>query len=98
MTIITIYERQNGVIGLAKDYKSAIMLLANSGWLSDWTEINTNDEREWACLKDSLGDEWLVSILAWSIEDFNDFWDWDFYLAENEVYDYEEGKPVPLFK
>lgn len=77
MNIIIIHEDNHGVLGVAKDYDSAINCLLQNHWLSADTEI-LNSIEEWVSLKE-LGLD-IGTIRKWDIEAFNDFFDGNFYL------------------
>ena len=77
MNIIIIREDNHGVIGVAKDYDSAINFLVQNQWLTTDIEV-LNSIEEWTSLKE-LGLD-IETIRSWDIEAFNDFFDGTFYL------------------
>lgn len=91
MTVIEIYEKNHGLIGIAKDYKSALFYLYNNKWMTGSTEVWTGEytNLEYRRLDEVLGEDWFEKILKWDIENFNDYWDGSltFVLMEMEVYD-----------
>lgn len=77
MKVILIHEDNHGIIGVAKDYKSAIDCLIQNQWLHNKTEV-LNSLEEWTTLEE-LGLD-IETIKKWDIEAFNDFFDGIFYL------------------
>ena len=77
MNIIIIHEDNHGVLGVAKDYDSAINCLVQNQWLT--TDIKVlNSIEEFVSLKE-LGLD-IEAIRSWDIETFNDFFEGIFYL------------------
>ena len=89
MKVIQISEDNHGFIGIAKDYKSALIFLYNNGWLAGSTEvcIGVYANPEWSRLDEALGKNWFEKMLRWDIENFNDYWDGSFVLNEVEIYE-----------
>ena len=85
MTVIQISEDNHGLIGIAKDYKSAIDFLFNNHWIEDSTEIWAGDFY-YQRLDEALGEDWLDKMTSWDVENFNDFWENSFLLTKTEVY------------
>lgn len=77
MNVIIIHEDNHGVIGVAKDYESAINFLLQEHWLTVNIEV-LNSIEEWTTLKE-LGLD-IGTIKKWDIEAFNDFFEGIFYL------------------
>ena len=77
MNIIIIHEDNHGVLGVAKDYDSAIDFLVQNKWLTTDTEV-LNSIEELVPLKE-LGLD-IETIRSWDTEAFNDFFDGIFYL------------------
>ena len=77
MNIIIIHEDNHGVLGVAKDYDSAIDFLVQNKWLTTDTEV-LNSTEELVPLKE-LGRD-IETIRSWDTEAFNDFFDGIFYL------------------
>lgn len=77
MKVIIIHEDNHGVIGVAKDYESAINCLLQNQWLNNEIEV-LNSIEEWTTLKE-LGLD-IGTIKKWDIEAFNDFFAGIFYL------------------
>ena len=83
MTVIVIYEDNHGMIGIAKDYESAINFLLQNHWLDSEFEI-MDENYKWVALKDlnvSIGD-----IRQMDIDKFNKFFDGYFYLDIDTVW------------
>lgn len=83
MTVIVIYEDNHGMIGIAKDYESAINFLLQNHWLDSEFEI-MDENYKWVALKDlnvSIGD-----IRQMDIDKFNEFFDGCFYLDIDTVW------------
>lgn len=85
MTVIQIHEDNHGLIGIAKDYKSALDFLVNNHWIEDSTEVWVGPA-EWARLDEVRGKDWFDKMVNWGIENFNEYWDGSFMLIETEVY------------
>ena len=77
MNIIIIHKDNHGVLGVAKDYDSAINFLIESQWLTTDVAV-LNSIRELVPLKE-LGLD-IETIRSWGIEAFNNFFDGIFYL------------------
>lgn len=87
MKVVTIEEANHGQIGIASNYKNAIYFLVNKKWLNELTEVYDSDFQDTTLLLDLLGEEWLITILNWTLEKFNEFFDGCFYLNEVSVYE-----------
>ena len=85
MTVIQIHEDNHGLIGIAKDYKSALLFLTNNNWIEDSTEVWVGPS-EWARLDEVRGKDWFDKMCSWGIKNFNEYWDGSFMLIETEVY------------
>ena len=72
MNIIIIHDDNHGVIGVAKDYDSAINFLVQDQWLTTDIEV-LNSIEELVSLKE-LGLD-IETIRSWDIEAFNDFFE-----------------------
>ena len=77
MNIVIIHEDNHGVLGVAKDYDSAIDFLVQNQWLTTDVEV-LNSIEEFVPIKE-LGLD-IETIRSWDIEAFNDFFDGIFYL------------------
>lgn len=90
MTVIEIHEDNHGLIGIAKNYKSALDFLLNNHWIEDntevWSGVYVSPENGWKSLCQELGEDWFDKMCSWNIENFNDYWDGSFMLIETEVY------------
>ena len=85
-TVILINEDNHGLIGVAKDYKSALMFLLNEHWIDDYTEICIGDySLEWKRVSDVFGEEWLDKMMGWDVLNFNKYWEGSFRLSIEEV-------------
>ena len=83
MNIIIIYEDNHGILGVAKDYDSAIDLLLQNQWLTADTEV-LNSVGEWIPLKELDLD--IETIRNWYIKAFHDFFEGIFYLSVDCLY------------
>lgn len=87
--VITIEEDNHGLIGIAKNYSSAIDFLIDEDWLDGNYELynaNADDDSNVKTVKEDLGEEWKEVILSWDTETFNNYFDCCFYLVIEEVY------------
>ena len=83
MNVIVISEDEHGMIGIAKDYESAIDFLIKEDWLNSEFEIVNNDDN-CVSLKDlnmSIDD-----IKQMGIDEFNKFFEGCFYLDIDTVW------------
>lgn len=87
MQVITVEEDNHGQIGIASNYQNAIHFLVNENWLNELTEVYDSGFQDTKLLLDLLGEEWLATILNWTLEQFNEFFDGCFYLNEVSVYE-----------
>lgn len=83
--VITIQEDNHGLIGIAKDYPSAIDFLVNENWLDGNYELY-KDDGTYKTVKEDLGEEWKEIILSWDTETFNNYFEGCFYLIIETVY------------
>jgi hypothetical protein len=83
--VYLIEEDNHGMIGVAKNYSSAIDFLVDSDWLDGTCELYEGDGT-YKTIEGDLGKEWKEKILAWDIEIFNKYFDGCFYLTIEEVY------------
>ena len=72
MTIVVINEENHGLLGVARDYISAIDFLVRDGWLDQSTKMWDERRNEWVSLEKSFGSNWVSVISKWSIDAFND--------------------------
>ena len=82
MTVVLIYYKDK-LLGVAKDYSTAIYYLMDQDYLTDDTEVFAH-----SYINEILGENWAFKIrYEWDIEDFNTFWDgyYKFSLLEEEV-------------
>ena len=85
-TVVTIQEDNHGLIGIAKDYPSAIDFLVNENWLDENFEIYDDGFCHCKSIKDDLDKNWKEKILSWDTEKFNEYFEGCFYLVIEEVY------------
>jgi hypothetical protein len=89
MKMVCLIEEDNhGMIGIAKDYPSAIDFLVDSNWLDGKFEVWVDNEISLTqTLEDHLGELWYVAIRdEWDTEQFNNFFNGSFYLTIEGVY------------
>ena len=87
-TVVLIEEENHGMIGVAKDYPSAIDFLVNQGWLDESFEVWVDNEIGLTqTIEDHLGELWQIIVRdEWNTEEFNNFFDGNFYLTIEDVY------------
>lgn len=86
-TVVLIEEDNHGLIGVAKDYTSAVIFLIKKGWLDENYEVWVdNEDGLTKTIKELLGEEWKEVVFSWSLEKFNEFFDGSFYLNIEKVY------------
>lgn len=84
MTVILMHEDNHGLLGVAKDYESAIDYLLQNQWLDIETEIYSIERDELCSLKEldiTIGD-----IRQMGIDKFNDLFDGVLYLDVDNVW------------
>lgn len=88
------WDRFYSTLGLARDYRAALIFLMNKGYLRDKTLVWTGPYLgNISTLEDHFGEDWCDRFMEkWDIGDFNSFFDNDFSpnafrLTEIEVYD-----------
>ena len=87
MRVITIEEDNHGLIGIAKDYKSAVQFLVDSDWLDDRFEVFVDTEEYLTqSIQEHLGENWLAVVLGWNRTKFNEFFEGCFCLTVEKVY------------
>ena len=87
--IYLIEEENHGMIGVAKDYQSAIDFLVNENWLDENFEVWVDELDEdyiTQSIKDKFGKDWKEIISTWDAGQFNNFFEGNFYLNIKEVY------------
>ncbi len=85
--VYLIEEENHGMIGVAKNYSSAIDFLVDSDWLDEKFEVWVdNEDYLTQSIKDKLGENWKEIISTWDTEQFNNFFEGSFYLVIEEVY------------
>ena len=83
MIIYIIHEDNHGVLGVADSYESAVQFLIDNEWLTENFEILDREEhysRPLYALEIKPEE-----IKAWNIDKFNDFFDGDFYIEEDNL-------------
>ena len=83
MIIYIIHEDNHGVLGVADSYESAVQFLIDNEWLTEDFEIWNSEEyysRPLYALEIKPEE-----IKAWNINKFNDFFDGDFYIEEDNL-------------
>ena len=75
MRVVTIEEDNHGQIGIASNYQNAIHFLVNEHWLDELTEVYDSGYQDTKLLLDLLGEEWLTTILNWTLEKFNEIYE-----------------------
>lgn len=83
MTVIVIEEDNHGMIGIAKDYESAIDFLLKDNWLNLEFEI-MDENGNWVTLENS--DISIEDIKKMDIDEFNKFFEGYFYLSIDTVW------------
>lgn len=90
MIIYIIHEDNHGVLGVADSYESAVQFLIDNKWLTEDFEIWDREEyhsRPLYALEIKPEE-----IKAWNIDKFNDFFDGDFYIEEDNLITNERNK------
>lgn len=96
MKIITITEENHGDIGVATTMKAAFQFLIESDWLTFGYELYDKTTDSWYTVRDvfmSKGlEETRGNLLAWALENQNNWevWDGAFYFHEDTIYEEEE--------
>ena len=85
-TVVLIEEENHGMIGVAKDYLSAIDFLIANNWLDGNFEFYDVDYGDTKTIVEDLREEWKEVILSWDTETFNNYFEGLFYLTIEEVY------------
>lgn len=96
MKIITICEENHGHIGTATTMKAAFQFLIRSDWLTFGYELYDEATESWYTIRDvfmSKGlEETKENLLAWALENQNDWniWDGGFYFHEGNLCEEED--------
>jgi hypothetical protein len=88
-TVVLVEEDNHGLIGVAKDYTSAVNFLINENWLDETCRVwadELDEDYTTQSIKDNLGENWKEIISTWDIEKFNNYFDCLFYLKIEGVY------------
>lgn len=75
MSVVLIYDEDVTLLGVAKNYKTAIDFLFNKGYLSDSLQIYDKKSNHYVRIDEYYGEDWLDVIRdEWDVENFNEFW------------------------
>lgn len=83
--VYCIYEDNHGMIGIAKDYSSAIDGLVKEEWLCGDTELIDEDDNSFT-VEGKIGKEWLEKIKKWDVTTFNIFFEGCFWIYATEIW------------
>jgi hypothetical protein len=84
--VYCVYEDNHGMVGIAKDYSSAIDGLVKEKWLDGDTEM-LDDNNNPSTVKKIFGEEnWIDLIKHWDEDTFNIFFDGIFYIDTMEIW------------
>lgn len=84
MTVVLIHEDNHGLLGVAKDYESAINYLIQNQWLNIDTEVYSTEKEEYTSLRElkiTIG-----NIREMGIDKFNELFDGVLYLDVDNVW------------
>ena len=85
-TVIIINEDSHGVLGVAKDYSSAVRWLIKQQWIGDLIVCWDDSANKWRPIEEALGKNWKEIIIdSWDTKKFNNFFEGFFYLETAEV-------------
>ena len=83
--VYCVYEDNHGMIGVAKDYSSAIDGLIEEDWLDGNIELVDEDENVFT-VEGKIGEKWLDKIKKWDIDTFNIFFEGCFWIDTMEIW------------
>lgn len=83
--VYCVYEDNHGMIGVAKDYLSAIDGLIKEGWLDGNTELPDDNDCA-STVKEIFGEEWAGLIEQWGVTHFNIFFEGCFWISTMEIW------------
>jgi hypothetical protein len=83
--VCCVYEDNHGMIGVAKDYPSAIDGLFEEDWLDGNTEL-VDEDGNFFTVEGKIGEEWLDKIKKWDIATFNIFFEGYFWIDTMEIW------------
>lgn len=89
MTCIVIEECNHGNIGVAANYKSAIKFLIAENWLSDYTDVYSEEKDKWIELFEWRSD-WKEYLLSRDMDYFNALFEDVFYFESYDVFNVAE--------
>ena len=85
-TVIVIQEENHGLIGIAETYADAIDYLIQMKWLDENYEVSVADYGNTKSIKETLGEEWVATLLHWTQTKFNECFEGCFYLDEYKLH------------
>ena len=83
--VCCVYEDNHGMIGVAKDYSSAIDGLIEEDWLDGNTEMLDDNDNS-STVKEVFGEEWIELIKHWDKDTFNINFEGIFYINTMEIW------------
>lgn len=89
MKVIVIEEEDHGMIGVAKDVKSAVHFLIKDCWIGEDDSLETV-LGTWDTISDIFGENWKNILLNMSIDRFNCYFDGWIHFTEEEIYDIDK--------
>jgi hypothetical protein len=84
--VYCVYEDSHGMIGVAKDFSSAVNGLIDEGWLNGHTETFDDEHECGFSVKYRLGENWVNEIKKMSIFDFNIFFEGVLWISDMEIW------------
>ena len=88
MKAIAINEENHGLVGIAKDYSSAIDFLIADEWLDGYFRVYPlgEDNPLYERIEDAYGENWAEKIKSFSEEEIDELFDGSFYFKQFEVF------------
>lgn len=87
MKVIVVYEDNNGMIAIAKNYEMALHFLLSNNWIDEYTEVVDKNNISYY-ITERFGENWKDTIFHWDINTFNDAMIM-FKLQQVEIYEGE---------
>lgn len=84
--VIVVNEENHGFLCVAKDFQSAVDYLIKNYWIDEGTEVYNDANQKWVRLNEFLGKNWEKEVRNLSRESFEELFEEDFYLKDEEVY------------
>lgn len=84
--VYCVYEDSHGMIGVAKDYPSAIKNLIKEKWVDNSTKM-LDVYGNPSTVIEVFGSDWEKYLLYWGVEAFNISFDGLFYIYPMEVWE-----------